>query len=289
MQYLFGSEIPVLALNFRDYIRSRYQVELELKEITDDNGNQLHALFIAEDCPKLAEITQEKQRFVRDPFNDRYEQASWQSGDIHTHSVHTGNTLPNVVLLGRDLLHNGKFTVFLTALCVLIYLLQLGGLNDEVLELAHYPAYPDENVQLWRYFTHSLVHLSPLHILFNLVWWWIFGGAIERTCGSGKLIALYLVAALITGIAQNIASGPSFFGLSGVVYAVLGYVFVADKYGARKSFHLPQGFLTMLLVGIGVGFVTPLIDIQMGNTAHISGLIIGCLFGFFDAKSVARR
>ncbi|WP_040977131.1 rhomboid family intramembrane serine protease [Necropsobacter massiliensis] len=289
MQYLFGSEIPVLALNFRDYIRTRYQVELELKEITDDNGNQLHALFIAEDCPKLAEITQEKQRFIRDPFNDRYEQASWQSGDVGTARTHTWQRMPNIVQLGQHVLHNGKFTLFLTVLCVLIYLLQLGGFNDEVLELAHYPAYPDEKVQLWRYFTHSLVHLSPLHILFNLVWWWIFGGAIERTCGSGKLVTLYLVAAVLTGIAQNIASDPAFFGLSGVVYAVLGYVLVADKYGARKPFALPQGFFTMLLVGIAVGFITPLIDIQMGNTAHISGLIIGCLFGFFDAKSVAGR
>lgn len=289
MQYLFGSEIPSLALRFRDYIRSRYQVELELKQITDDTGTLLYGVFIAEDHPRMAEIRQEQQRFLRDPFNERYEQASWQSGDIRPSAAQTGNRPPNLAGLGRALLRNGKFTVFLTALCLLIYLLQLSGFNNEVLEFAHYPAYPDEDVQLWRYVTHSLVHLSPLHILFNLVWWWIFGGAIERVCGSRTLIVLYLVSALLSGMAQNLASGPAFFGLSGVVYAVLGYVFVADKFGSRRRFDLPQGFFNMLLVGIAVGFMAPLIGIQMGNTAHISGLTVGCLFGFFAAKSSARR
>ncbi len=44
----------------------------------------------------------------------------------------------------------------------------------------------------------------------------------------------------------------------------------------------------MLLVGIGFGFISPLIDIQMGNSAHISGLVVGLAYGFLQAKSTQR-
>ena len=152
----------------------------------------------------------------------------------------------------------------------------------------HYPAYMGQESEIWRYLTHTLVHLSPWHILFNLVWWWIFADRIEDKFGSGKLILLYLVAATVSGIAQNSASGPAFFGLSGVVYAVLGFVFSVDRFSPSKQFNLPQGFFNMLLVGIALGFISPLIDVEMGNSAHISGLIVGLLLGFLQANAIRK-
>ena len=123
-----------------------------------------------------------------------------------------------------------------------------------------------------------------MHILFNLTWWWIFGGAIERQLGSLKLLQIYFFAGVISGIAQNLVSGPAFFGLSGVVYAVLGYVFMLDKIHKQTAFALPDGFFNMLLVGILLGFAGPLIDIQIGNTAHISGLLVGMGLAWMDRK-----
>lgn len=34
----------------------------------------------------------------------------------------------------------------------------------------HYPAYEEQDSEAWRYISHTLVHLSNLHILFNLSW-----------------------------------------------------------------------------------------------------------------------
>ena len=83
-------------------------------------------------------------------------------------------------------------------------------------------------------------------------------------------------------MAQNVATGPPFLGLSGVVYAVLGYVFVLDKLNKQTDFDLPDGFFYMLVVGILLGFAGPLVDINIGNTAHISGLLVGMLLAFWD-------
>ena len=70
----------------------------------------------------------------------------------------------------KNILSQGKFTLFITTLCVLIYFAQQVGFEDEIMYALHYPTYDEQNSELWRYFSHSLVHLSNLHILFNLSW-----------------------------------------------------------------------------------------------------------------------
>ena len=45
---------------------------------------------------------------------------------------------------------------------------------------------------------------------------------------------------------------------------------------------MPDGFFYMLVVGILLGFAGPLVDINIGNTAHISGLLVGMLVAFLD-------
>lgn len=291
MRRLMRSELPIFCVRFRDYIRGKYRQELVLKEEIDEHGLPVTALYLPENTPNFEQIIEDYQIFIADPLNDRYELASWQSGDVASNDAAYSLTglLRYLGLNSNNKLKNGKFTVFLTALCAVLYLLGFVGWEESIMEFSHYPAFFGEDSQLWRYVTHSLVHLSPLHILFNLTWWWIFGGAIERKFGTGKLIALFFISAVISGFCQNLASGPAFFGLSGVVYAVLGFVFCVDKFSPQTRFDLPQGFFNMLIVGIGFGFISPLIGVNMGNAAHISGLVIGLLFGFLLAKSARNR
>ena len=216
---------------------------------------------------------------------ERKNAQAWQNGTSPLnvpHEVPSANSQANSRFSFLSYFQQQKITVFLTALCALIYLLMFLGFAEPLLLLSHFPAEPEQEDEIWRYLSHTLVHLSNMHILFNLTWWWIFGGAIERQLGSIKLLQIYLLAGVITGVAQNIASGPAFFGLSGVVYAVLGYVFVLDKLNKQTDFEVPDGFFYMLVVGILLGFAGPLVDINIGNTAHISGLLVGMLVAFLD-------
>lgn len=176
----------------------------------------------------------------------------------------------------------------ITAICIIVYVLQQIGFEESIMEAFHYPVYFDQDWELWRYISHSFVHLSNIHIIANLSWFWLFGSVIERYFGGGKLFLIFLVSAVVSGIVQNYFSGAGFFGLSGVVYAVLGYVFVVDKLNAN-IFNLPKGFFTMLLVGLVFGFISPLFDIYIGNAAHISGLVVGLLWGFIDSKIYLNR
>ncbi|WP_386693391.1 MULTISPECIES: rhomboid family intramembrane serine protease [unclassified Lonepinella] len=182
--------------------------------------------------------------------------------------------------------HPAKFTLFITALCVILYFISNTiDLESEILlNTMHFPTDQFEQQDYWRYLSHTLIHLSITHIGFNLAWWWLFGTAIEKRFGSFTLILLYLVSGIGSGLVQNWSTGPWFFGLSGVVYAVMGFVFCVDKFSPNTQFDLPEGFFTMLIVGIAFGFISPLIGVEMGNAAHISGLIIGLIFGFLRAK-----
>ena len=78
----------------------------------------------------------------------------------------------------KRILSAQKITFILTALCVVIYLLQNVGFEEPIMDLFHYPAYSWEEQEIWRYFTHAIVHLSVPHILFNLSWFCLFTGTI---------------------------------------------------------------------------------------------------------------
>lgn len=282
MQRLFGTEIHSLAWGFRDYVRARYRVELILRAEADSYGVKILNVYLPDNSPHIHLIQQEAERYLANPFAAEYHQASWTDGDIQTvETIAPAFSWLRTLIRWRQI----KFTVFLTALCIAIYLFEIVGYDQSIMLFAHYPAEFGEERQFWRYFGHTLVHLSPLHILFNLCWWWIFAGAIERHLGTFTLITLYCLSGIISGVAQNYASGPAFFGLSGVVYAVMGFVFSADKFGKTQGTLLPQGFFSMLVVGILFGFVSPLIGVQMGNAAHISGLITGLICGFLYTKT----
>ena len=75
MQYLFGSEIPIFCVYFRDYVRAKYQVELELRPI-EKNGLPMTGVYLEENCQYFAEIVQEKDEFLKKPFDPQYQQAS---------------------------------------------------------------------------------------------------------------------------------------------------------------------------------------------------------------------
>ena len=247
MQHLFGSEIPGLVRDFQAHIRTKYQVDVLVEENQNAQGKVVYHVFLSENTPHFLAIEQETEIFLTEWLERKNVQA-WQNGvspiNVH-HEEPSANSQANSRFSFLSYFQQQKITVFLTALCALIYLFMFLGFAEPLLLLTHFPAEAEQEGEVWRYLSHTLVHLSNMHILFNLTWWWIFGGAIERQLGSIKLLQIYLLAGVITGVAQNVASGPAFLGLSGVVYAVLGYVFVLDKLNKQTDFDLPDGFFYM--------------------------------------------
>lgn len=278
LKAILSSEQAELVLRFRDYIRQHYQRDLPLYQ-------EQNAYFLAVDAddPQLTALLHEAEQYRLDPFDEKYTQASWQDGETYSLKGRFRSWLPNFNGWQTALRH-APLTSVLAIVCVLLYLLSLSSYRLELFQWAHYPDNSQQTLQFWRYFSHSLVHLSFSHILFNLTYWLVFGAMIERKSGSTTLLILFLISALFSGIVQNAFSGAAFFGLSGVVYAVLGYVYLLSRLDPQRRYRLPNGFIYLLISGILFGFVSPLLNIAVGNAAHITGLVVGLILACWQAR-----
>ncbi|UTW13777.1 rhomboid family intramembrane serine protease [Marinobacterium rhizophilum] len=146
--------------------------------------------------------------------------------------------------------------------------------------------------QFWRLFTPALMHFSLPHILFNLLWVWVAGRAIETLHGRGALLVLVLFSALVSNLAQFWVSGPMFGGMSGVVFALLGYAWLWDRRGGRPAIGLPPALMGLMLLWLVLGFAGVLEYIGVGaiaNTAHLAGLVAGILWAGLRSLLIRQR
>jgi len=146
--------------------------------------------------------------------------------------------------------------------------------------------------QWWRLVSPMLLHFGVLHLAMNGLWYWELGKRIELRQGPWLLAGLTLLFSLVSNLAQHYTSGPSLFGgLSGVLYGLLGHVWLYQWLAPNPHFNLPKGVLVMMLIWLVIcltGVVGQLGFGQIANAAHVGGLLIGCLTGLLGGM-VARR
>ncbi|HFU5066984.1 TPA: rhomboid family intramembrane serine protease GlpG [Escherichia coli] len=116
----------------------------------------------------------------------------------------------------------------------------------------------------------------------------ILGGAVEKRLGSGKLIVITLISALLSGYVQQKFSGPWFGGLSGVVYALMGYVWLRGERDPQSGIYLQRGLIIFALIWIVAGWFD-LFGMSMANGAHIAGLAVGLAMAFVDSLNARKR
>lgn len=264
---------PRLAQAFVDYMQSR-NVHLELRL----SGQQ--AELWLEDETQLDTLRQALEVFLRDPLNPRYQAASWQSGSTASALRHQRFSYPRFSYLQTLRQRAGPLTLAVMAACIAIYLLMRLNGNESVMA---WLAYPDDGQQgqLWRWFSHALLHFSLLHILFNLMWWWYLGGPVEKTLGTRKLLTLALLSAGVSGWLQSWFSGVYFGGLSGVVYALMGYVWLRGERAPEEGLALPRSLMAFALLWLIAGYFD-ILGMSIANAAHVAGLVIGLSMAFWD-------
>jgi GlpG protein len=131
--------------------------------------------------------------------------------------------------------------------------------------------------QIWRLITPIFVHYGPLHLIFNMFWMRDLGSMIEQNKGMLKFALLVLVTALLSNMAEYLVSGPGGGGMSGVVYALFGYVWMRGKYAPHEGLNLHPHTTFFMIAWFAICF-TGLVG-PIGNTAHTVGLLIGVVAG----------
>ena len=138
---------------------------------------------------------------------------------------------------------------------------------------------------IWQGHYLSLVlsifpHADPLHIIFNLLWLWRLGMAIEAEVNPLTYVGFVVAAGVISGLSELFCSGLVGQGMSGVVYAMFGLIYAGR--GHNRTWQV-QATKENLKLFIGWGLLcivlTAMNYMLVANGAHFGGLLFGYCVG----------
>jgi len=136
--------------------------------------------------------------------------------------------------------------------------------------------------QIWRVVTPIFLHFGPLHILFNSLWMLDLGRSLEARMGSPFMIYFVLMTGGLSNLLQYMLSGPGFGGLSGVVYGLLGYIWVRGRRDPSFGLGVSPQTMMFMMGWLVLGFLAT--SMQIANGAHLGGLVVGALLAWVELK-----
>ena len=141
--------------------------------------------------------------------------------------------------------------------------------------------------EIWRLVTPIFLHGDFFHLLFNMMWFWGFGALIEARKSTTYLGLLVLVSAALSNLLQFRFEGAYFSGMSGVNYALFGFLWIKGRYdpGSGMGVHPHSAILLMvwffLCISGAVGHVA--------NWCHAGGLVVGGVWGLVTTRGAFSR
>ena len=84
--------------------------------------------------------------------------------------------------------------------------------------------------QFWRLITPAFLHFGLFHVLFNSLWMWDLGRRLELGLGKSRYVLFFVITAIVANLTQYFwESSPWFGGMSGVVYALGGFLWISQR------------------------------------------------------------
>lgn len=201
----------------------------------------------------------------------------------------------------------------LTPVVKLLLILNSGLFVTQLVSAQFYPDYIETIFGLsyfgffshhyyWQIFTYMFLHGGWLHIIFNLLSLWMFGGDIEQRWGSKRFISYYIICGIGAGVFISIvnaymtAKNPALafvptIGASGALYALLlAYGMTWPNREVLLYFLFPVK-MKYLLIGFGLleffGTLNSIRGVE-GNISHI-GHVGGLVSGFILVMIYRKR
>ena len=174
-------------------------------------------------------------------------------------------------------------------------------LSPEFLESSQLRHYSVLHGQVWRLITPIFIHFGAFHIVFNMIWLYQLGRMIEHRYGTVYLGGLVLFIALASNFAQcavpegigGSVPGPAgggylstmFGGMSGVVFGLLGFIWIKSSTDPDSRIAVSPVVITIMLVYMFF-CMTPMAEqteilANVANWAHGIGLLAGLVAGYF--------
>jgi GlpG protein len=215
---------------------------------------------------------------------------AWRAGEIQIELSHQKRTVgPTLVAMQ---LREAPVTLGLIVLSIFGFLLvYLSAPISWVSALTFTPfqlkgeeiLFQNFNGQYWRLVTPVFLHFGWLHIVFNSLWLWDLGRRMEGLLGQFNMLMLVLVIAAVSNVCQFAFGGAGLFGgMSGVVYGLLGFSWVAPLLQPEWRIQ-PSAPIMLFMVGWLVACMVGMVEVlgfgAIANAAHFGGLLCGAVLG----------
>ncbi|HEY4019884.1 MAG TPA: rhomboid family intramembrane serine protease [Pseudonocardiaceae bacterium] len=123
----------------------------------------------------------------------------------------------------------------------------------------------------WQVITSGFLHVTPVHIVLNMLSLWWIGKDLERILGRVRFIAVYLVSLFGGGVSVLAFANPAgqVAGASGAVFGLLGGVLVV----VLKLKLNPGSVIATIAINLVLSVAIPGISLL----GHLGGLVVGAL------------
>ncbi|WP_406700528.1 rhomboid family intramembrane serine protease [Singulisphaera sp. Ch08] len=245
---------------------------------------------------------QELEQYLKDPHDARYQIATQSADSIRREAERLDRQYrKNVRDLSGQLnspgLSRRPLTTTLIAISVVVFLLQnspyaaatINTLSftlrviDELGFRHSLGLLPILHGEVWRLITPIFIHFDILHILFNMWWLWVLGSLVESRRSTKTLAAVVLISAIASNSGQffyDLQTNHALYnfgGMSGVVYAIFGYVWMRGRQEPELGMMINYRTVQMMLFWLVLCFSGAVGNVA--NAAHLVGLVTGMLLG----------
>ena len=154
----------------------------------------------------------------------------------------------------------------------------------------------DQHAPVLTLFTSMFLHGGLIHLVFNMLFLWLFGSKVEHSMHPPGFLGFYLLAGMVAGIAQVLVAASAtspVVGASGAIAAVIGaYVYLSFR-GQARTFDIL--FVPAWIVAVGWGLLQLVATWQsilspagltggVAYMAHVTGFAFGLTTASFFAE-----
>lgn len=140
-------------------------------------------------------------------------------------------------------------------------------------------------VDWFRLGSHILGHASAAHLFGNFTLILLIGPIIEEKYGSGRLLAMILATAFVTGALNVMLFSTGLLGASGIVFML---ILLSSITNVRNG-TIPLTFVLVVLLYVGREVVAIFAEDHVSQFAHLLGGACGMGFGFGLERLGRRR
>ena len=147
-----------------------------------------------------------------------------------------------------------------------------------------------EKGEVWRAITPIFLHFGPLHLAMNMFMLVGFGRIVERWLGTPKFALMVLAMAILPNLLQGLMppvlhGSANFGGISGVLYGLLGFVWIRSTLNPSYGISIPFPFIVLAIGSIAVGLSGLVPNWPLADLCHLGGLLVGLAFGYASEQS----